>query len=106
MYLACPLCVPSVAVRPIASHRILLSPHEWTWTQQEQEDMARECIRLVDQKQIAERFLREIMRYDRRSGPQEALAAKALRALGFDPYPELPAHPTLKEMMAKADSPP
>lgn len=66
-------------------YRLQLSPHEWTWTNEEAAEMAREIFRLRDQKKAAERFLLEIKRFSLRSCHQEHLSHQALQALGFEP---------------------
>ena len=73
------------SVMPVAScaHRLFLSPHEWTWTQAEQEEMAREIIRLGDAIKLAAPLLREIHRHPARNGPIQVAAGKLMTALGI-----------------------
>jgi hypothetical protein len=60
-----------------------LSPHEGTWTQDEQEAMAREIIRLGDAIKLAEPLLREIRKHPARNGPIQVAAGKLMVALGI-----------------------
>lgn len=79
------LPTPAGSVMPVAScaHRMFLSPHEWTWTQAEQEEMAREIIRLGDAIKLAAPLLREIHRHPARNGPIQVAAGKLMAALGI-----------------------
>jgi len=73
------------SVLPVAScaHRLFLSPHEWTWTQAEQEEMAREIIRLGNAIKLAAPLLREIHAHPARNGPIQVAAGKLMAALGI-----------------------
>ena len=79
------LPAPAGSVMPVPSgaHRVVLSPHEWTWTQAEQEEMAREIIRMGDAVKLAAPLLREIHRHPARNGPIQVAAAKLMTALGI-----------------------
>ena len=73
------------SVLPVAScaHRLFLSPHEWAWTQAEQEEMAREIIRLGNAIKLAAPLLREIHAHPARNGPIQVAAGKLMAALGI-----------------------
>jgi hypothetical protein len=49
------------------AYRITLSPHEWTWTQAEQEEMARDVQKLLTENDKFRKALNKIARYDEES---------------------------------------
>lgn len=83
------------SVLPVAScaHRLFLSPHEWTWTQAEQEEMAREIIRLGNAIKLAAPLLREIHAHPARNGPIQVAAGKLMAALGITQNTERSSSP-------------
>jgi hypothetical protein len=79
-----PTLSPFAISHPASSaYRITLSPHEWTWTQEEQEAMARATVDLDVARQLAAPLLREIHKHPARNGPIQVAAAKLLEALGL-----------------------
>jgi len=65
------------------AYRLDLSPHEWTWTDAEQVEMAR-AIRAYDRDIVkAAPLLRELMKHSKRSCHTERLATQILQILGL-----------------------
>jgi len=44
------------------AYRITLSPHEWTWTQEEVEAMARTVVLLDEERELLKKKLKEAQR--------------------------------------------
>lgn len=68
-----------------SAYRITLSPHEWEWTQEEQEALARTVVKLDSMRAEAEHHLQALYSHVKRSCHSEVLAGKAIKALGFKP---------------------
>ncbi len=66
-----------------SAYRITMSPHEWEWTQKDQEAMAWALILLDGARQNVRGLLEEIYRHAKRSCHIEKLAAKCFMELGF-----------------------
>lgn len=63
--------------------RMILSPHEWTWTQEEQEAMALSILEMEKMRQLAKPHLLALHAHVKRSLHSEVLASNALKALGL-----------------------
>jgi len=63
------------------AYRITLSPHEWEWTQEDQEEMAREIIKYQKNMEMVTAFLHELRKSDLRHEFVKLAAEKLLHIL-------------------------